>query len=201
MVFQSKIYIQQIKENGLQVGTTKIAPKRTKPTRGYLPNLPVYALEEEVRELLTNHGNVVGLYPRTRNDGIRIGGWNFYIHLESHNSMPEFLLYDNEKYEIIHATKVRKKIKITTEEAKTPPPAPPNTTEMELLPFPESSMTIDFENNTPPILETNTPPIRTPKTRETRAPTDIDESRRRKKRTVRKDLRIGTETILERTVK
>ena len=116
--------------------------------------------------------------------------------------MLEFLLYDNEKYEIIHATKVRKKNKITTEEAKTPPPAPPNTTEMELLlPFPESSMTIIFENNTPPILETNTPPIRTPKTRETRAPTDIDESRRRKKRTVRKDLRIGTETILERTVK
>ena len=95
--------------------------------------------------------------------------------------------------------KSEKKIKITTEEAKTPPP--PNTTEMELLPFPESSMTIIFENNTPPILETNTPPIRTPKTRETRAPTDIDESRRRKKRTVRKDLRIGTETILERTVK
>ena len=116
--------------------------------------------------------------------------------------MSEFLLYDNEKYEIIHATKVRKKIKITTEEAKTPPPAPPNTTEMELLPFPESSMTIIFENNTPPILETNTPPIRTtPKTRETRAPTDIDENSRRKKRTVRKDLRIGTETILERTVK
>ena len=106
--------------------------------------------------------------------------------------MPEFLLYDNEKYEIIHATKVRKKIKITTEEAKTPPPAPPNTTEMELLPFPESPITIIFENNTPPILETNTPPIRTPKTRETRASTDIVESRRRKKR---------TETILERTVK
>ena len=109
VVFQSKIYIQQIKENGLQVGTTKIAPKRTKPTRGYLPNLPVYALEQEVRELLTNHGNVVGLYPRTRNDGIRIGGWNFYIHLESHNSMPEFLLYDNEKYEIIHANQSQKK--------------------------------------------------------------------------------------------
>ena len=51
--------------------------------------------------------------------------------------------------------KSEKKIKITTEEAKTPPP--PNTTEMELLPFPESSMTIIFENNTPPILETNTP--------------------------------------------
>ena len=80
VVFKNRKFIEQITENGLQVGDTTIAPKRPKPTRGYLPNLPVYALEEEVSQLLSKHGKVTGIYPRTRNDGIRIGGWNFFIH-------------------------------------------------------------------------------------------------------------------------
>ena len=81
IVFKNKFYIEQIAKNGLQVGETKIAPIKPKPTRGYIPNLPIYASDEEVRDLLSNHGNVVGLYQRTREDGIRIGGWNFFIHL------------------------------------------------------------------------------------------------------------------------
>ena len=52
VVFKDRKFIEQITENGLQVCDTKIAPKKPKPTRGYLPNLPVYALEEEVNQLL-----------------------------------------------------------------------------------------------------------------------------------------------------
>ena len=74
VVFKNKFYIEQIAKNGLQVGETKITPIKPKPTRGYIPNLPIYALDEEVRVLLSNHGKVVDLHQRTRNDGIRIGG-------------------------------------------------------------------------------------------------------------------------------
>ena len=106
IIFTDTKYIKQITENGLKVGDTKIAPRKPKPTRGYIPNLPIYALDEEVRELLSNHGNVVGIYPQKRDDGIRIGGWNFYIHPNAHG-MPEYLPYENERYEVIHAGKKR----------------------------------------------------------------------------------------------
>ena len=68
IVYKNKFYIEQIAKNGLQVGETKIAPKKPKPTRGYIPNLPIYASDEEVRDLLSNHGNVVGLHQRKRED-------------------------------------------------------------------------------------------------------------------------------------
>ena len=183
VVFKNRKFIEQITENSLQVGDTTIAPKRPKPTRGYLPNLPVYALEEEVSQLLSKHGKVTGIYPRTRNDGIRIGGWNFFIHLD--HIMPNFLHYDNEPYEIIHAGKVKKQT-ITTEKPIPPPPTPQH----ELLPFPESPITI--------LVETNTPPIRTPKKR---APSEVNESEKGKQRRIRKKLRIETEEILENTAK
>ena len=184
VVFKNRKFIDQITENGLQVGDTKIAPKKPKPTRGYLPNLPVYALEEEVHQLLSEHGKVTGIYPKTRNDGIRIGGWNFFIRLD--HIMPNFLHYDNEPYEIIHAGKVKKQTIITTEKPIPPPPTPQHT----LLPFPESPITI--------FVETNTPPIRTPKKR---APTEVNESEKGKQRRIRKKLRIETEEILENTAK
>ena len=195
VVFKHSKFIEQIKENGLHVGETKIAPKRPKPIRGYLPNLPVYALEEEVRELLSEYGNVVGLYPRTRQDGIRIGGWNFFIHLE--RKMPDNVLYEDQHFEVIYPGKTRPVPKVkppppkqtaeTTEVAKPPIQKQPDVSEKESLPFPDSPITIILEK-------------RTPRNRET---TDVDESNkgRKRRRLLRKNLYIETEEIPENNVK
>ena len=150
VVFKHSKYIEQIKENGLQVGETKIAPKRPKPIRGYPPNLPVCALEEEVRELLSQYGNVVGLYPRTRHDGIRIGGWNFFIHLE--RKMRDKVIYADQHFEVIYPGKTRppppKQTK-TTEVTKPPTPKQPDVSGKELLPFSDSPITIVLGKRTP----------------------------------------------------
>ena len=191
VVFKNKLYIDLITKNGLQVGETKIAPIKPKPTRGYIPNLPIYASDEEVRDLLSNHGNVVGLHQRTREDGIGIGGWNFFIHLNER--MPDHLTYEQQHYEVIYQGKT-KQIPITKVQTAPPPKkTKTDTPAKEQLPFPDSPITV--------ILETQTPPIRTPKNRETGAPTRVIESRKGEKRTIRKRLRLRTEEILENTDK
>ena len=89
--------------------------------------------------------------------------------------MPNFLLYDNEPYDIIRAGKVKKQTLITTEKPLPPPPTPQH----ELLPFPESPITI--------LVETNTAPIRTPKKR---APTKVNESEKGRQRGIRKKITL-----------
>ena len=109
--FTEKKYIDQIYKEGMQIGETKISPRNydvsgPTPNKGYIPNLPLYAINEEVRELLTKHGQVVYLAHRQRRDRIRIGGWNFLIHLNG--KMADFVTYDDQNYDIIYEGKVRR---------------------------------------------------------------------------------------------
>ena len=127
VIFKDSKFITQIRQNGLRVGDTTIAPKNSNATRGYLPNLPVYALEDKVRQLLSKHGKVTYLKARTRKDGIRIGGWIFLIELEM--NMPNTILYENEQFDVVYEGKpkitppspTQIEINTITNQASTPP--------------------------------------------------------------------------------
>ena len=103
VIFKDSKFIQQIRQNGMKIGDTIIKPKNINATRGYLPNLPMYALEGEIKELLAKHGKILYLKARTRNDGIRIGGWVFRIDLKT--EMPNNILYDNENFAVLYDEK------------------------------------------------------------------------------------------------
>ena len=103
VIFKDSKFIQHIRQNGMKVGDTIIKPKNSNATRGYLPNLPMYALEGEVKELLAKHGEILYLKARTRTDGIRIGGWVFRIDLKT--EMPNNILYDNENFAVLYEEK------------------------------------------------------------------------------------------------
>ena len=114
IVFKSDKYIQQIIDEGMQIGETPIAPKRRyeeghgrpRPSRGYIPNLPLYATVSEVTEILSYYGQVDRVNPRKRKDGVWIGGWHFSIYLEE--EMPDEVHYEDTYYEVIYDGKVRK---------------------------------------------------------------------------------------------
>ena len=71
--FKSRLYVDQAKTNGMQIGTTTIRPQR-RIRKGFIPNLPMWELEAEVKETLSEYGEVRYAEPRKRRDGMMVGG-------------------------------------------------------------------------------------------------------------------------------
>ena len=109
------------------MGDTKIHPKRQKGS-GYIPNAPLYALDDEIRDLLEKDGGkVLSIRKRTRADGIWIGGWIFDMALQNEETIPDNIMYEGESYHVIHDNNMRRhrKKQLTTEQQQQPPPQPP----------------------------------------------------------------------------
>ncbi len=101
LYFKKDEAIKYIEENGLQIGETKIKPRKH-VKRGYLPNVPIWTLEEDLKEALQFLGELKYLHPRKRKDGILIGGWTFGIVTFNDAILPDDITLDVTPYDIIH---------------------------------------------------------------------------------------------------
>ena len=96
--FKSRLYVDQAKTNGMQIGSTTIRPQR-RIRKGFIPNLPMWELEAEVKETLSEKGEVRYAEPRKRRDGMMVWGWNIGIITHENRPLPDqldmrFTLYD-----------------------------------------------------------------------------------------------------------
>ena len=133
VLFKQLKYIEQIRHNGLHVGQTRIRPI-IRNGNGYIPNIPLYALDSEIKELLEEGGGMVrSLKKRTRADGLWIGGWVFEMALEHPSQMPDNLIYEKELFHVLHG--LRRRPPHTKQQQLPPPPTITTDTETtEVIP-------------------------------------------------------------------
>ena len=155
LLFKQFKYIELIRHNGLHVGQTRIRPIIRKGN-GYIPNIPLYALDSEIKELLEEGGGIVrSLKKRARADGLWIGGWVFEMALEHPSQMPDNLIYEREPFHVIHG--LRRRPPHNKQQQLPPPPTITTDTETEVIPeTPEEQIpqTQTHEQNLPTDTQT-----------------------------------------------
>ena len=88
---------------------------------GYVPNIPPWICMDDVRLLLSTHGEVLSvLTDITKKHGIRTGGVRFAIRLHEDQSMPDMLTILNVNYAVLYAGK-RQKVHISTSTTNSAP--------------------------------------------------------------------------------
>ena len=99
--FKSALYVEQAKTSGMQIGDTIIHPKK-RLRKGYIPNLPMWELVQDVKAILSEYGEVKFAEPRKRKDGLMIGGWNFGIITKDDKPLPDQISHLFTYYDIHH---------------------------------------------------------------------------------------------------
>ena len=123
IVLANDIACDQLSTNGMVINNQRFYPKRSRPRpppsrRGYLPNFPVAANNQDLEEVATGQGiNIIKIQPRTYKDTIiKIGGWTLWADLDS--TTPYTIHFDGQEYAIIWRGKPKKK-NLTAESGKT----------------------------------------------------------------------------------
>ena len=98
--FRSALYVEQAKINGMQIGDTIIHPQK-RMRKGYIPNLPMWELVEDVKTILSEYGDVKFAEPRKRKDGL-ISGWNFGIITKDDKLLPDQISQNFTFYDVHH---------------------------------------------------------------------------------------------------
>ena len=124
LLFKHEADCLYLKRNGITIVGQRIKgsndrPRRPQVMRIFIPNFPVYGLEEELFDLVHEFSVITFLRQRRHSKhNVFIGGWVGAITLLPNCTIPDSIHYNGEDFDIIYPGKPRKEKTLETKKPK-----------------------------------------------------------------------------------